>query len=82
MALGLALASAVQAADTPGIVEQEIRRLDAQEAEAVLRGDYALIDELWADDFIVNKSPAFLYGHCGHGANVFSVGKTPSTGPQ
>jgi ketosteroid isomerase-like protein len=55
MALGLALASAVQAADTPGIVEQEIRRLDAQEANAVLRGDYVLIDELWADDFIVNN---------------------------
>jgi ketosteroid isomerase-like protein len=57
MALGLALASvnAVQGADTPGIVEQEIRRLDAQEADAVLRGDYALIDELWADDFIVNN---------------------------
>jgi ketosteroid isomerase-like protein len=55
MALGLALAGAVQGADTPGIVEQEIRRLDAQEADAVLRGDYVLIDELWADDFIVNN---------------------------
>ena len=54
-ALGLALASAAHGADTPGIVEQEIRRLDAQEADAVLRGDHALIDALWADDFIVNN---------------------------
>jgi ketosteroid isomerase-like protein len=38
-----------------GAIEREIRRLDAQEADAVLRGDYALIDRLWADDFIVNN---------------------------
>jgi ketosteroid isomerase-like protein len=43
------------AADTNDAIEQEIRRLDAQEADAVLRGDFALVDELWAEDFIVNN---------------------------
>jgi ketosteroid isomerase-like protein len=42
-------------ADAAGAIEQEIRRLDAQEADAVLRGDFALVDTLWADDFIVNN---------------------------
>ena len=55
MAPALALAGAAHGVDMPSSVEQQIRRLDAQEAEAVLRGDYALIDELWADDFIVNN---------------------------
>jgi ketosteroid isomerase-like protein len=36
-------------------IEREVRRLDAQEADAVLRGDFALVDALWADDFIVNN---------------------------
>lgn len=36
-------------------IEMEIRRLDAQEADAVLRGDFVLVDALWAEDFIVNN---------------------------
>ena len=56
LALGLTNAgSAADGAGTRDAIEQEIRRLDAQEADAVLRGDFALIDELWADDFIVNN---------------------------
>lgn len=43
------------ASGATGAIEQEIRRLDAQEADAVLRGDFALLAELWADDFIVNN---------------------------
>jgi ketosteroid isomerase-like protein len=42
-------------ADTSGPIEQEIRRLDTKEADAVLRGDLAALDELWAEDFIVNN---------------------------
>jgi ketosteroid isomerase-like protein len=36
-------------------IEREVRRLDAQEADAVLRADFALVETLWADDFIVNN---------------------------
>jgi ketosteroid isomerase-like protein len=42
-------------ADARDAIEHEVRRLDAQEADAVLRGDYALVDALWAEDFIVNN---------------------------
>lgn len=35
--------------------EQEIRQVDAREAEAVLRGDYETIDRLWAADIVVNN---------------------------
>ena len=47
--------------DPSAAIEQEVRRLDAQEADAVLRGDFALVDELWADDFIVNN-PSNMVG--------------------
>lgn len=36
-------------------VEGTIRRLDLAEADAVLRGDFAAIDKLWAPDMIVNN---------------------------
>jgi ketosteroid isomerase-like protein len=55
LALWMASASAAAGADMPRAIEQEIRRLDAAEADAVLRGDYALLDQLWAPDFIVNN---------------------------
>jgi hypothetical protein len=55
VALWLASTHTTDAADTRSPVEQEVRRLDAQEADAVLRADHALIDELWAVDFIVNN---------------------------
>lgn len=54
-ALWLVFASATQGADTSASIELEIRRLDAQEADAVLRGDHVLIDALWASDFVVNN---------------------------
>jgi ketosteroid isomerase-like protein len=57
LALSLTRAShgAEAVASANGAIEQEIRRLDAREADAVLRGDFALVDALWADDFIVNN---------------------------
>ena len=36
-------------------IEQEIRKLDLQEAEAVLHGDFAAVEQLWADDLFVNN---------------------------
>ena len=36
-------------------LEATIRRLDLAEADAVLRGDFAAIDKLWAPDMIVNN---------------------------
>lgn len=35
-------------------IEQEIRRLEAAEADAVLRQDFAALEKLWAEDFTVN----------------------------
>jgi Domain of unknown function (DUF4440) len=35
-------------------VENEIRNLDKQEAEAVLKHDTTTLEQLWADDFTVN----------------------------
>lgn len=62
MALWLAVAShgatdqdARMGPETTAEIEQKVRRLDAQEADAVLRGDFARLDELWADDFVVNN---------------------------
>lgn len=55
LTLWLMFGSGAEGASMPGKIEQEIRRLDAQEADAVLRGDYALMDKLWAPDFIVNN---------------------------
>ena len=34
--------------------EQEIRRLEQREASAVLHADYATLDSIWSQDFIVN----------------------------
>jgi ketosteroid isomerase-like protein len=53
--LWLVVASAAACADSRANIEQEVRRLDAREADAVLHGDFAVIDGLWADDFIVNN---------------------------
>jgi ketosteroid isomerase-like protein len=61
MALWLALClagpshGAEAGAESRDAIEQEVRRLDAQEADAVLRGDLAALDALWAEDFIVNN---------------------------
>lgn len=50
-ATGIACA---QGGATGETVEREIRRLDQMEADAVLRGDFATLDRLWAQDFTVN----------------------------
>ena len=38
-----------------GSIEQQIRKLDAAHADAVLRGDLAAVDTIWTEDFIVNN---------------------------
>jgi ketosteroid isomerase-like protein len=37
------------------LIEQEIRKLELKEADAVLHGDFATVEQLWADDLIVNN---------------------------
>jgi ketosteroid isomerase-like protein len=37
------------------LIEQEIRKLDLKEADAVLRGDFATVEQLWAEDLVVNN---------------------------
>ena len=44
-----------QSAKQHDALEQEIRKLDLAEADAVLRGDLAALDKLWAEDFTVNS---------------------------
>jgi ketosteroid isomerase-like protein len=62
----LLLLAAVMTLAVPGLVfgqsagksdplEQEIRRLDAAEAEGLLHKDVAALGKLWAEDFTVNN---------------------------
>ena len=44
-----------QNAKQEGEVEQTIRRLELAESDAVLRGDVAALEKLWAEDFTVNN---------------------------
>jgi ketosteroid isomerase-like protein len=36
-------------------IEQEVKKLDIEHANAVLRGDLAAMDKYWTEDFIVNN---------------------------
>jgi hypothetical protein len=36
-------------------IEQEVKKLDVEHANAVLRGDLAAMDKYWIQDFIVNN---------------------------
>ena len=36
-------------------IEQEVKKLDVEHANAVLRGDLAAMDKYWTEDFIVNN---------------------------
>lgn len=62
----LILLAAIWTLAVPGLVlgqssaksdalEQEIRKLDAAEAEALLNKDVAALERLWAEDFTVNN---------------------------
>jgi ketosteroid isomerase-like protein len=44
-----------QSADGNDLIEREIRELDFREADAVLRGDFATVEQLWAADLVVNN---------------------------
>lgn len=48
-------AASAQSAKQKAAIEQEIRRLDAAHADAVLRGDLAAMDKIWTKDFKVNN---------------------------
>src|SRR5829696_4240628 len=48
------LASA-QSVSQKAAIEQEIRRLDLEHADAILRGDLPALDKLWTTDFKVNN---------------------------
>ena len=52
VATGLAFGQSAKKNDA---VEQEIRKLDAAQADAVLRGDLAALDKLWSKDFTVTN---------------------------
>ena len=43
-----------QSAKQNDALEQEIKRLELANADAVLRNDLATLDKLWAEDFAVN----------------------------
>ena len=44
-----------QSAKQNDALEQEIRKLDAAESEAVLRSDLTALDKIWAENFTVNN---------------------------
>ena len=44
-----------QNAEQRGESEQTVRRLELAESDAVLRGDVAALEKLWAEDFTVNN---------------------------
>jgi hypothetical protein len=48
-------AAVAQSAGSRAAIEQEVKSLDAKEAAAVLQGDYATIDKLWASDLVINN---------------------------
>jgi ketosteroid isomerase-like protein len=41
--------------NTSEVIEATVRRLDLAEADAVLRGDFAAVEKLWARDMTVNN---------------------------
>lgn len=47
--------ASAQVAQTDGTAEAHIRKLEQQDADAVLRGDFATMEATWADDFAVNS---------------------------
>jgi hypothetical protein len=57
LAMLISLATLVVSArtDKEGQVEEEIRRLNAKEVEALLRNDIKTLGRLWSDDFIVTN---------------------------
>ncbi len=44
-----------QSAKQNDALEQEIRKLDSAEADAVLRSDLAALEKIWVEDFTVNN---------------------------
>ena len=44
----------VQTPEASGTLEEEIRKIDQEEAAAVLATDLPTLEKFWADDFTVN----------------------------
>jgi len=57
LAIAVATPSLVFGADPSAVgdIEATVRRLDLAEADAVLRGDFAAVEKLWAQDMTVNN---------------------------
>ena len=64
-----------QSAKKNDAIEQEIRKLDAAQADAVLRGDLAALDKLWSEDFTVTNP----FNVIGKGENIRSGALTYSS---
>ena len=56
VALALCGSPSAQTANSSNTLEQEIRRLEMTDAEAVLRGDFAVMEKSWAEDLIVTSN--------------------------
>lgn len=48
--------ASAQTAKQNEALEQDIRRLEMRDAEAVLRGDFSVMEKSWAEDFTVNSN--------------------------
>ncbi len=57
-------------------IEQEIRRLDAAQADAVLRGDLAALDKLWSERF---QQSIIQFNEIGKGDRIRSGALTYSS---
>jgi len=57
LAIAVAAPSLVLGADPSAVgdIETTVRKLDLAEADAVLRGDFAAVEKLWAPDMTVNN---------------------------
>ena len=54
--------TSAQSAGSDGTVEGQIRKLEQQDAQAVLAGDLAAMESTWADEFTVNSSNRITRG--------------------
>ena len=59
LALSIAITSSsltsAQVTENSGTTEEQIRRLEQRDADAVLSGDSTNMESSWADDFVVNS---------------------------
>jgi ketosteroid isomerase-like protein len=51
----MAIPASAQSAKQKAAIEQAVRKLDLEHADAILRGDQVALDKLWTEDFRVNN---------------------------